>query len=315
MKHPFVQSLTGMACLLLPVLACAQGAPKAVSPATTIDLTRPRFDTATPHYDVADAFGKATNTVVADVGGRAITLGEVGDAMRALPATVQSLPFDSVYPAVLKQLIQLQAIVVRAEHKGLDKDPVVMRRVKAAADRALSNELLLREAGGTITEKMLLDRYDRDYAGKTGPIEAHVRVILVADEAEASAIIAELAGGADFGAVAQRSSRDTSAPQGGDLGFVRRETLTPETGAIAFAMAPGQSAPYPVKTATGWFVLRVEARRVGVVPPFATIKDEIHTTLLRDGIAAVAQASLGEVTVRSFDISGKDVKAAVERLP
>ncbi len=197
MKYPIMHGLTGMVCLMLPSICVAQGAPKTVSPATTIDLTKPQFDTVTPRYDMSGVSEKAASTVVADVGGKTITLGEVGDAIRALPATVQSLPFDTVYPAVLKQLIQLQAMVIRAQHKGLDKDPVVMRRVQAAADRALTNELLLRDAGGAITEKTMLDRYNKEYAGKPGPVEAHVRVILVATEAEADSIIAELAGDFD----------------------------------------------------------------------------------------------------------------------
>ena len=315
MKFSITIVLASAACLIAPAVGRTQGTPRAVSPATTLDFTRPQFDTKTPHYDVSGANAKAVGTVVADVGGRSITLGDVGDAIRALPPTVQSLPFDAVYPAVLNQLIQVQALVVRAQKRGLDKDPAVARRVMAAADRALTNELLQREAGGAITEKMLLDRYDRDYANKPGPEEAHVRVILVATEAEANAVIATLAGGADFASVARQSSRDTTAPQGGDLGFMRRETLTPEIGAIAFALTPGQTAPHPVKASLGWFVVRVDEQRVGAPLVYLTVKEEIRNALVREGIAAIAQSALGEVTVHAFDISGTDVRAEVAKQP
>ena len=301
-----------LACFVLSADALAQGRLQAPSPATLLDLTKPQFDTVTPHYDVSGASAKAASTLVADVSGRAITLGEVGDAVRALPATVRSLPFDSVYPAIIQQLIKLQAMVVQAQQQGLDKDPVAIRRIKAAADRALTNELVLREAGSAVTEKAMLNRYDQQYAGKPGPEEVHVRAILVATEVEANTIIAELAGGTDFGDIARRSSRDTSAPYGGNLGFVSRETLTAEIGAVAFSMAAGQTTRYPVRTVTGWFVLRVDERRQGPTPTYEAVKETIHDTLLREGITAVAQTALTKVNVHAFDISGKDVRAEVD---
>ncbi len=289
----------------------AQQAPRAVSPATALDVTRPQFDTETPHYEVSGADTKAANTVVAEVGGRTVTLGDVGDAIRALPPTVQSLPFDTVYPAVLKQLIQVQAMVVRAQKRGLDKDPAVIRRVKAASDRALTNELLTREAGGAVTEQMILDRYTSTYANKPGPEEVHVRVILVPTEAEANAAVATLVGGADFATVARTSSRDVSAAQGGDLGFMRRESLTPEIGAVAFALPPGQTSQHPVRTGAGWFVVRVDERRIGPPPAFAAVKEDIRTVLVRENIAEIGKSALSEVTVHMFDISGKEVQAEV----
>ena len=315
MKYSILTGLVGVAWALAPNAALAQSTPKAVSPASVLDFTQPQFDTETPHYDVSSAGEKAAGTVVADVGGRIITLGDVGDAIRALPPTVQSLPFDAIYPAVLKQLIQLQAMAVRAQKRGLDKDPVVARRVKAAADRALTNELMLREAGAAITETMLLDRYNLDYGSKPAPKEAHVRVILVATETEADALIAAMAGGADFATLARQSSRDSSSPRGGDLGFMRQDTLTPEIGAIAFTMAPGQTFSHPVKTGTGWFIVRVDERRQAALPAYAAVKEDIRGVLLREGFAAVAKAALSEVTVHAFDIAGKEVQAEVAKPP
>ena len=70
--------------------------------------------------------------------------------------------------------------------------------------------------------------------------------------------------------------------------------------------------PHAIKTATGWFVIRVDDRRIGTPPAFATVKEDIRNTLLREGITAIAQASLSEVNVHAFDISGKEVKAEVE---
>lgn len=288
--------------------AFAQGTPRPVSPAKGLEFARPQFDTETPHYDVSGAETKAATTVVADVDGHTITLGDVGDAIRALPPNVRALPFDTVYTAVLRQLVQVQAVVVRAQKRGLDKDPTVIRHIKAAADRALTNDLLMREANSAVTEKMILDRYNRDYANKLGPEEAHIRVILVQTEAEANMIIVSLAGGADFAEAARKFSRDSTGPQGGDLGFMRRDSLTPEVGAVAFSLTPGTLAPHAVKTAAGWFVLRVEERRAGPAPVFASIREDIKSTLVKEIIAEIGQTALREVTVHAFDISGKEIQ-------
>ena len=129
------------------------------------------------------------------------------------------------------------------------------------------------------------------------------------------AVIRSVRGGADFAAVAHRSNRDTSATHGGDLGFMRRENLTPEVGAIAFALAPGQTSPHRTRASVGWFVVRVEERRQGPPPPYLTVKDELRNTLVREGMTAIAQAAVGEVTVHSFDIAGKDVQAEVGKHP
>lgn len=313
-----VKNLTSFCAAVLAIVAVpgsvvAQGVPRAASPASALDLTKPQFDTETPHYEISASAEKAGSTIVADVSGHGITLDDMGDAVRTLPPNVQALPFDSIYGPVLQQLINVQALVVRAQRLGLDKDPAVMRRVKAATDRALSNELLLRDAGSDVTEKMMLERYDQQYAGKPGPEEAHVEVILIPSEPEAAAIIAEVAAGADFEAIARRSSRDPTAPRGGDLGFLNRESLTPEVGAVAFSLSAGQVAAHPIKSPSGWFVVRVTERRLGATPNYASVKDRIRDSLIRERFAAVAQAARNEAEVRMFDIAGKAIDATPEK--
>ena len=300
-----------LAGLLLPAAASAQGMPQAPSPASAISLTKPQFDTETPHYDVSGVTDKAASTVVAEVAGRSITLGQIGDAIRDLPPGTRSLPFETIYPPILKQAIQMQALAVRAQRRGLEKDTAVLRRAKVAYDNVLANAALVREAGAGITEKMMLDRYDRDVGGKPGPDEADVSIIMLATEAEATAILAELAGGADFAAVARRVSRDSSGPAGGTLGFQSRDVLTPEIGAVAFSLAPGQTAAKPVRTVVGWFVVHAGQHRQGKAPALAAIREDIRVALLREAFPAITAAALNDVIVHTFDISGKQEQAEV----
>ncbi len=269
-------------------------------------MSKPAFDASGTRHDLANRAGKSGETIVAEVDGRAITLADLGDAIRALPPNLEALPFEQLYPAVLDRLIKQQALVIRAQHQGLDEDPEVQRRVKAAAERALTSELMQREIGRGITEQALLDRYAQTVAGKPGPEEVRLRLIMVGTEAEATALIAALDAGGDFAAIAQRSSRDTTASAGGDLGFVQRDGLNPEVGAVAFSQAAGQFTPYPVASNGAWFIVKTEERRRQPTPPFSVVRDRLRQELLRAGVPAVTEAAMKDVFAREYNITGKD---------
>lgn len=306
MPRPFPRPAAVAVVLAAAVLAAAPVRAADPSPAALQDMSKPSYDTSAALYDMAGRAERSANTVVAEVDGRAITLGEVGDAIRDLPPSLGSLPFETLYPGILEQLIKQQALVIRAQHQALDEDPAVRRRVKSAADHALANELLQREGGKLVTEKALLDRYAQTVAGKPGPEEIRVRVIMVGTEAEAAALIGELKAGADFATLARRSSKDTTAPVGGDLGFVRLDGLNPEIGAVAFSQAAGQYSPYPVRSSGAWFIVKTEERRRQAAPPFVTVKERLRQEMLRAGVPAVTDAALAGVIVREYNITGKE---------
>lgn len=288
----------------------APGAPApGPSPAAPGDLKRPIFDTLKPVFGPSDAERKSASTVVAEVEGRSITLGDVKDAVAELPPSVAGLPFMDLYPGVLQKLIRQQALVIRAQRQAVDEDPAIRRKVKAAADRVLSNEILNSEISQTITEAALLDRYNKEYAGKAGPDEVHAKVIMLPTEEAAAGIIQELKAGADFAALAKRSSQDTTAPVGGDLGWLRLEGLNAEIGAVAFSMAPGSTTPFPVRSAGAWFVLRVDERRSHQVLAYPEVRERLVQAMLREGVGDVVTKAMAQVSVREFAISGKEAEA------
>jgi peptidyl-prolyl cis-trans isomerase C len=283
------------------------GAKPDASPLAPGDLKAPIFDTITPSYDTAGRQAKSAMTVVAEVDGRAVTLGDVADAIAELPPSVRAMPFADLYPLILGQLIRQQALVIRAQRQALDEDPVVRRKIKAVSDRVLGDELLKAETGRSITEAALLERYNKDIAGKPGPEEVHVRVIMVPTEAEAAGIIGELRAGADFATLAKRSSKDPSAPAGGDAGFVRLDQLTSEIGSVVFATQPGQFTPFPVRSMGAWFVLKAEERRHQPALAFSFVREELRQTMIREAAADVMKAALADVSVREYDMNGNEV--------
>jgi peptidyl-prolyl cis-trans isomerase C len=287
--------------------AFAQAMPPAdPSPLAPGDLKRPIFDTQTSAYDTSNAQAKSAGTVVAEVDGRAVTLGDVADAIKLLPPNMAALPFDDLFASIVANLVRQQALVIRAQQQGLDEDPVIRRKLKAATDQAMANALLQHEIEPTISEQALLERYKQDYAGKPGPDEVHIRVIMAHTEEAATALIGELRGGADFAALAKRSSVDTTASTGGDVGFVRRDGVTPEVGAAAFALPAGQFTPFAVLSNGAWFIVKVEERRQGSVPGFAAVRNKLEQAMMKERVGDVVAKAMAGVTVREYSINGKE---------
>jgi peptidyl-prolyl cis-trans isomerase C len=242
--------------------------------------------------------------VVAEVEGRAVHLAEVGDEIRSLPGGGAGNALEALYPMALQRVIEREALVVRAHADGVGADPSVHRQIQEASDKLLVEAYVRRATSKLVTAEMLSARYDTEIKGKPGPEEVHAQVILVPTEAGAQDIIAKLAAGGDFAALARESSRDRSSIAGGDLGFVQRDAVSPELGAVLFSLRPGEFTPYPVRTQAGWFVLRTVARQAGPTPSFAEVHDRLQAESERDHVAAVVKAALSGMTIRAYDMTG-----------
>ena len=89
----------------------------------------------------------------------------------------------------------------------------------------------------------------------------HARHILVATEAEATAVLNRLNSGEDFAALAAEVSLDdTTARQGGDLGwFTEDQLLEPSLARVAFSLQPNMIAG-PIQTMLGYHILQTLER-------------------------------------------------------
>jgi len=99
--------------------------------------------------------------------------------------------------------------------------------------------------------------YEENPTQFTVPAGRTARHILVATEAEAKAIRAEVTRD-NFAELAKENSTDTgSAQQGGDLGQIQKGQLVPEFEKVAFSLKDGEISQ-PVKTQFGWHVITVD---------------------------------------------------------
>ena len=256
------------------------------------------------------------NPVLATVNGQPIHLSDLKAAVESLPAQAHAMPPQQLYPMLLDQLVDAQALVVEARKKGLDKDPDVQRAVHMAEDRTLASAMLNKEVRPEITQEAVKAKYDKEFAGKPGEPEVHARHILVPDEATAKKIIAELKNGSDFAALSKQYSKDPgAAKQGGDLGWFKKSDMLPAFADEAFALKDNQVSPVPVKTQFGWHVIQTLGHRTAPAPTFEQQRNEIRQQMVQAAIQkAVTQAREG-VTIKRFNMDGSPVKATDSAQP
>lgn len=244
--------------------------------------------------------------VVAQIGDRAITLGELEERLALEPPVVRS-QFASVQKRkdYLQKLVQFEVLAAEAKRQGLDKDPEVLEQMKQAMVRKY-----LQEAGqdevkaAAIPEAELRAYYDANPGLYHKPETVEVSHILLKTEAQARKIADELKAGSEGNAgklvatwndyVVRLSEDKATAPYLGALGPVSKtvpqgaseaevqklQAVPPEVVEAAFAMKPFEVGPV-VHSAKGWHVLLVTSRSPAVDKAFADVKDSIRARVVK----------------------------------
>ncbi|HBR06526.1 MAG TPA: peptidylprolyl isomerase [Desulfovibrio sp.] len=135
--------------------------------------------------------------------------------------------------------------------------------------------------------------FDSNRAAYTRPEEIRARHILLtvdpaagpaeAEKAEASirALAAKLKSGSDFADLARRYSQDTSAENGGDLGWFGRGVMVKSFEDAAFALKKGEVSD-PVRSEFGWHLIQLVDRREPGAMTFEEVRDQIRDQIAEE---------------------------------
>ncbi len=299
-------SLTVAAALLCAPLLPAVARAQASAPAPT---------SAPPASPAPAAPAAPADPVVAKVGGTEIHLSDLSEAAQSLPDEMRSMPPQVLYPMLLDQMVDRQALVIQADKEGLQNEPQVQKALQSARNQVLQNAILTREIGPMVTDAALHAKYDAEYTNKPGEEEVHARQILVPTEDDAKKVIAQLDKGADFADLAKQDSKDPGAQNGGDLGFFKKADMVPDFAAAAFALQPGQYTKTPVKTQFGYHVIKVEERRVAPPPSFDQAKAELRQQIIQAGVRQALDKARTGLTVEKFNVDGSPMTTPATPLP
>jgi len=128
----------------------------------------------------------------------------------------------------------------------------------------------------------------------TGKTPAEVATI----EKTAHDVLDQIKGGANFADLAKKYSEDTSASNGGELGWVVRGQTVKEFEDTAFFMKPGQVSDL-IKTVYGIHILKLEDKQMAHLQSFAEVKDSILAELEKQKVAD-AQEKLADDLLRGL---------------
>ena len=252
---------------------------------------------ATPAMAQAAAPSAAQqDPVVARVNGTELHRSEVLAARQMLPAQVQQIPFEQVYPQLLDTLVTNMLAAQAGRKQKLADDPEVKKRVQWAQDQIIEEVYLSRYMRAAITDDKVKARYDQFLKDQKPQDQVNAKHILVKTEDEAKAVIADLKKGSDFAAIAKDKSNDPGTKAtGGDLGWFTKDEMVPEFAEATFKLQKGQYTEAPIKTQFGYHVI--------LVTPFASTFEGAQQQVLQAMSQQAQQSATSDLTGRIAKLS------------
>lgn len=166
----------------------------------------------------------------------------------------------------------------------------------------------------TVASPTRIAEYYREHKDEfTSKAEVKVRMIMVPSRAEegnaasqkamAEEILGKLANGADFARMAQMYSEDSTRDQGGDWGWIEKDTLAGPLEKVAFSLSPGKISNI-IELGGNFYIVKVEAKRGGVTKPLAEVRDDIAKKLQQEDAQRMQENWLAglrqKATIRTF---------------
>lgn len=248
--------------------------------------------------------------VVAEVGGRNITIGDVELRQRERKLSAEE---------ALDSLIADERLAATATSRKLDERADVRARLKAAQRAVLSQTLLDAEAG-LPSDKELRAAYDTDTRLETKQVElAHIFIAIPTPvttentqlaQSKATAVWAKLLDGESFDELAKKFSEDPATREnGGALGVVREGRVETAIFEMAATLEPGAFSR-PVQTPFGFHVLKALSRVTTVKPSFEEARGTLEARLRDEKLKSLVDGLEGSVQVKRVDGALEKLKAA-----
>jgi peptidyl-prolyl cis-trans isomerase D len=149
------------------------------------------------------------------------------------------------------------------------------RRIKAVI---LAPETVAKEV--QVTDEDLRGAYEQVKASLNVPEKRAAQVVLLADEAKAAALAAQWLAGADWAAIQDAAGKAGGTPV--ELTDSTRDQIpSPELAEAVFAALP-DAVGAPVKTALGWYVVKVTKVTPGSMKTLEQAGDELRARVIAD---------------------------------
>ncbi len=227
--------------------------------------------------------------------GGAMTTQDVDAALKSVgEAEKAQLTSPEMIDKLVNELGERFLLAQAARESGLDKDPEVAARIRLQDSYFLGQAYIDKKIKEEIDKIKITDaeisEYYNTHQGEFDKSQVRASHIILltqgkspADQKAAEDKIAKIyteikANPASFGELAKKYSDDSSAAQGGDLGFFTHGRMVPEFEKVAFSLKKGEIST-PFKTQYGWHIVLVTEKTETGMQPLAEVKNLVSEKL------------------------------------
>lgn len=282
-----------MTAIRMPVSAVALALALGAGAASAQTAPRPQSQKTAATQPAAPTQAAGDNDVVARVGSRDVTVGEVRAFVAALPARDQSAV--SADPGALAQLVRAylvnEVVLNAAVARKWEQRPEVAAKIERLRREAIIDSYLegaSQPPANYPSEAEIQALYEANKSAFIMPRQFQIAQIFVAgadDKAKArlDEIMARVAKpGADFVASAKIEAAGKEAGDRADeLGWVSEAQLKPEIKDAVAGLAKG-AVSQPLKLADGWHVLKLVDTRPAGVRALADVREQLAARLRQE---------------------------------
>jgi peptidyl-prolyl cis-trans isomerase D len=150
----------------------------------------------------------------------------------------------------------------------------------------------------------------------TGKTPAEIKKL----EKTAEEVLAKIKAGANFAEMAKKYSDDTSASNGGNIGWIVHGQTVKEFEDTAFSMKPGEVSGL-VHTSYGIHIIKILDKQTAHLQSFNDVKDSIRSILMKRQMAAAQQAYADKLDIefkanpKQFESIAKQAGLEVKQTP
>lgn len=246
---------------------------------------------------------KAPGEVVARIGLREITMGEINARLEKLPPWMK----DEFTKTKEKKLEFVQHYVAhellfdKGMKLGIHRDPKIREQLQDVKKQIIIEQVINQEITGKIHPEPddLKNYYEAHKKNYEEPRKVKFKQILVDKEDTAQAILKRLSGGESFESIAKAESQDKQTKDKGGLGdeWLTEKDPIPGVGLnedftkILFDESAGTS-PKVVQSKKGFHVVSVAERKAPQAKPFEAVAEQVEFDYRRDKEAVLTQELL-----------------------
>jgi peptidyl-prolyl cis-trans isomerase C len=192
---------------------------------------------------------------------------------------------DQTRAMVREELVNREVVAQEAQRAGFAKRPEVQAQLDLARQEIIVGAYIrdwVRKH--PVTDAEVQKQYDKAKA-EAGEREYRARHILLENEDEAKAMIAELKKGGKFDELAQKNSKDPgSKERGGDLDWNVPQTFDKQFSDAMVKLEKGKYTETPVRTRFGFHVIQLDDVRPVKFPGLAEVKPRIQQQLVQNKV-------------------------------